>query len=81
MQSYVWSVLLQVQFVLLSSLQEKEAALGRERDGLSRAKERFDRERAKAAKLQSQESIASVRRAEAERCVDEWTVLVRTEGY
>lgn len=54
-------------YVLL--LQEKEEALERDRDSLARAKDRWERERAKAAQEKNQELIAAVRRAEAERCV------------
>lgn len=55
--------------LLLLRPQEKENALRRERDSLSRAKDRWERERAKAAQNHNQELSAAVRRAEAERYV------------
>lgn len=50
-------------------MQEKDDALGRERDNLQRAKDRLEKDRSKAAHDENQELRAAVRRAEADRCV------------
>lgn len=50
-----------------TSFQEKEACLKREQDDLSRAKDRWQRERSKAADDNNQDLRTALRRAEAAR--------------